>query len=94
MLEAILKMATPDQIVAAIKSNPSLVQVALFNFDSYKSFAAALSAEQQLCISNNLNSLDGFLKAEGRELVAILADAFVDYVASKAPDVIKHSIKK
>ena len=80
MLADILQNVTPDQLLYALKTNQSVVQMALFKIDAYKSFGSALTSEQQVYLSNNLNKLDSFFKSEaGKDSVSILAEEFVKF---------------
>lgn len=77
MLDAILKMVTPQELFSAIKSNPTVIQIALQKFDAYRAFGDALTDGQQLCISNNLEKLAPFFHTEeGRDYIAIIAEEF------------------
>lgn len=84
MLADLLRIITPDTLAAAIKSNPTVIQLALQKFDAYNSFGNALSNNQQLVISNNLNKVDAFFKSEqGKTSLGLLAEEFVDFVEGK-----------
>lgn len=84
MLADLLKIVTPDALVQAMKSNPKVVQAALQKFEAYSSLGAALTVQQQVCISNNLSKLDSFFKSEaGKTSLSVLAEEFVDYVKQK-----------
>lgn len=84
MLVDLLRIITPEQLVHAIKSNPSVVQAALQKFEAYSAFGNAITIQQQLCISNNLDKLNGFFKSEqGRDSLSILADEFVKFISVK-----------
>jgi hypothetical protein len=77
MLDAILRMVTPEELFSAIKSNPTVIQMALFKFDAYRAFSSALTDSQQLCISKNLDKLAPYFNSEdGKDYIAILAEEF------------------
>lgn len=77
MLEALLRMVTPEELFSAIKNNPSVIQMALFKFDAYRALSSALTDSQQLCISNNLPKLAPYFSSDdGREYLSILAEEF------------------
>lgn len=81
MLADLLKIVTPEALVQAMKSNPKVVQTALQKFEAYSSLGAALTVQQQVCISNNLNRLDAFFKSEsGKASLNVLADEFMTFV--------------
>lgn len=81
MLADLLKVITPDMLVSAIKSNPIVIQSALQKFEAYKSFGQALTVDQQICVSNNLDKLDLFFKSEqGKSSLGILAEEFQRFV--------------
>ena len=80
MLAELLNIITPDALFHAIKTNPAVVQMALQKFEACKSFGEALSQEQQVTISNNLNRITDYFKStEGKDLLGILADDFVRF---------------
>lgn len=86
MLTDLLRIITPDALAAAIRGNPKVVQAALQKFESYSALGQAMTTQQQVCVSNNLNKLDTFFKSDtGRESVRSFADSFVQYVGSPAP---------
>lgn len=81
MLTDLLRIITPDALAQAIKANPKVVQAALQKFESYASLGQAMSVQQQVCISNNLNQLSAFFKTEsGKNSVGHLADEFEKYL--------------
>lgn len=81
MLTDLLRIITPDALAAAIRANPKVVQAALQKFESYASFGQAMSVQQQVCVSNNLNKLAPFFKTDaGKDSLNNLADEFVRYV--------------
>ena len=81
MLTDLLRIITPDALAQAIKANPKVVQAALQKFESYASLGQAMSVQQQVCISNNLNQLSAFFKTEaGKNSVGNLADEFEKYL--------------
>lgn len=78
MLADLLKIVTPDMLVTAMKSNPKAIQMALQKFEAYSSLGAALTVQQQVCISSNLNKLDNFFKSDkGKTCLSLLAEEFV-----------------
>lgn len=84
MLADLLKIITPETLAAAIKSNPTVVQLALQKFPAYNSFGDALSNHQQVVISNNLNKMDAFFKSEqGKTSLGLFAEEFVNFVEGK-----------
>lgn len=90
MLTDLLRIITPDALAAAIRGNPKVVQAALQKFESYSALGQAMTVQQQVCVSNNLNSLETFFKTDtGKASVQTLADNFVKYVDSKAPAAIE-----
>ncbi|CAB4174098.1 hypothetical protein UFOVP961_23 [uncultured Caudovirales phage] len=81
MLADLLKIISPETLVHAIKSNPAVIQAALQKFDAYVSFGQAMTHDQQVCISNNLNQMSDFFKSEsGRDSLAILAEEFQKFL--------------
>jgi hypothetical protein len=81
MLTDLLRIITPDALAQAIKANPKVVQAALQKFESYASLGQAMTVQQQVCISNNLNQLSTFFKTEaGKNSVGNLADEFEKYL--------------
>ena len=84
MLVDLLRIITPEQLTHAIKSNPSVVQAALQKFEAYAAFGNAITIQQQICISNNLNRLNDFFKSDqGKDSLSILADEFVKFISVK-----------
>lgn len=80
MLADILQNVTPEQLLYALKANQTVIQMALHKMDAYKSFGNALTPEQQLYISSNLNKLDEFFKTEtGKDSISILGEEFVKF---------------
>lgn len=81
MLADLLRIITPDALAQAIKANPKVVQAALQKFESYASLGQAMTVQQQVCVSNNLNQLSTFFKTEaGKASVGNLADEFEKYL--------------
>jgi hypothetical protein len=81
MLADLLRIITPDALALAIKANPKVVQAALQKFESYASLGQAMTVQQQVCVSNNLNQLSAFFKTEsGKTSVGNLADEFEKYL--------------
>ena len=86
MLTDLLRIITPDALATALRDNPKVVQSALQKFESYASLGQAMTVQQQVCVSNNLNKLNTFFKTEsGKEAVHNLANEFVNYVNSGNP---------
>ena len=81
MLTDLLRIITPDALAAAIRGNPKVVQAALQKFESYSSLGQAMTVQQQVCVSNNLDKLTTFFKTDtGKEAVNSLADEFVKFI--------------
>ena len=84
MLADLLKIITPEALTFAIRNNPVIIMDALNKIDAYISFGKALSTEQQLAISKNLDKLDAFFKDdEGKISISILAEEFTKFVERK-----------
>lgn len=83
MLNQLLKTIAPNQIAQVVKENPFLTISVLQNFKTFQSLATAMTVDQQIVISNNLQLLEPFLSStEGRDSISIFADEFVKYVKS------------
>jgi hypothetical protein len=81
MLTDLLRIITPDALAAAIRGNPKIVQAALQKFEAYSSLGQAMTTQQQVCLSNNLNELSKFFKTDtGKASVNELASEFEKYV--------------
>ena len=81
MLADLLKVITPDMLVDAVRRNPVVVLSALQKFDTYVSFGQALTVDQQVCLSMNLNKVYDFIKSEqGKTSLSMLAEEFMAYV--------------
>ena len=81
MLTDLLRIITPEALAQAIRGNPKVVQAALQKFEAYSSLGQALTVNQQICISNNLDKLNNFFGTEaGKASVSVLAEEFVNYV--------------
>jgi len=81
MLTDLLKIITPDALAHAIRANPTVVQSALQKFEAYASLGQAMTVQQQVCVSNNLNHLSEFFKTDsGKATVADLANEFQKYI--------------
>lgn len=81
MLTNLLRIITPDALASALRSNPVIVQAALQKFEAYASLGQALTVQQQVCISNNLDKLNSFFSTEpGKASVSLLADEFSSFV--------------
>lgn len=90
MLTDLLRIITPDALAAAIKANPKVVQSALQKFESYASLGQAMTVQQQVCVSNNLNKLNTFFKTDGgKTAVNDLAEQFVRYVNADSKNLLK-----
>jgi hypothetical protein len=84
MLTDLLRIITPEALAAAIRENPKVVQSALQKFETYATFGQAMSVQQQVCVSNNLDKLSDFFKTNvGKNKLNDLADEFVKYVNVK-----------
>ena len=89
MLADLLRIITPDALAAAIKANPKIVQSALQKFESYASFGQAMSVQQQVCVSNNLDKLAPFFKTDaGKHSLNDLAEEFVSYVNQNSKNIL------
>ena len=77
MLEQMIKNMSPDLIVQAIQSNPTVVPKIPHKFEAFVALGQALTPEQQVYISGNINKLAEFFRdKEVKEALGILADAF------------------
>ncbi len=84
MLTDLLRIITPDALAQALRSNPKIVQAALQKFEAYSSLGHALTIQQQVCISNNLDKLNSFFSTDsGKAAVSMLAEEFSTYVMPK-----------
>ena len=84
MLADLLKIVTPDALVRAMKDNPKVVQATLQKFEAYAALGEALTIQQQVCTSTNLNKLDKFFKTDtGKGQLSELAEKFVQYIGKK-----------
>ena len=89
----LLRKARPDTIdltgiegirARVIKSNPVAVLATLNNFKAYRSFGAAMTTEQQLTLSANVNKLNDFFKSDdGKLAISIFAEEFSKFVNKK-----------
>lgn len=90
MLTDLLRIITPDALAMAIRNNPKVVQSALQKFESYASLGQAMTVQQQVCVSNNLNKLNTFFKTDtGKHAVSDLAEQFVKYVNADSKNLLK-----
>ena len=90
MLTDLLRIITPDALATAIRNNPKVVQSALQKFESYASLGQAMTVQQQVCVSNNLNKLNTFFKTDnGKSAVNDLAEQFVRYVNADSKNLLK-----
>lgn len=82
LLAELLKVISPQTLTTDIKSNiPLIAQQVLSRFDAYQSFGKALTPDQQLFLSNNLNKLDAYFKSDlGKEVISMLVEDFVKFV--------------
>jgi hypothetical protein len=84
MLENIISQLSPDILAEAVRKNPHLVVNVLQKFETFQAFGSAMSTEQQIFLSNNLQSVNLFLKAtDGKEYISMLLDAFKTFVENK-----------
>lgn len=84
MLNNLLQSITPEALVFVIKSNPLLVQKTLYNFESYKAFAEALTNTQQMFLSANIFKLAGFFKSDvGKHAIADFTNEFIEFADKK-----------
>lgn len=89
MLTDLLRIITPEALAAAIRANPKVVQSALQKFESYASFGQAMSVQQQVCVSNNLDKLSNFFRTDaGKGKLNDLADEFVKYVNTNSKNLL------
>ena len=89
MLVELLRIITPDALAAAIRENPKVVQAALQKFEAYASFGQAMTVQQQVCVSNNLDKLSSFFKTEtGKDSLNIVAEEFVKYVNTDSKNIL------
>ena len=89
MLTDLLRIITPEALAAAIRANPKVVQSALQKFESYASFGQAMSVQQQVCVSNNLNQLSNFFRTDtGKGKLNDLAEEFVKYVNTNSKNLL------
>jgi hypothetical protein len=90
MLVELLRIVTPDALASAIRANPKVVQSALQKFEAYSSFGQAMTVQQQVCVSNNLDKLSTFFKTEtGKESLNIVAEEFVKFVNTDSKNILK-----
>jgi len=81
MVADLLEVITPEVLVHAVRSNPVAVLSALQKFDTYVSFGQALTVDQQVCLSMNLNKVNDFIKSEqGKNSLSLLAEEFMTFV--------------
>lgn len=81
MLADLLKIITPETLSYALRSNPTVVMEALTKLETYNSFGQALTVDQQLCVSKNIDKLNEFFKSDsGKLAVSILAEEFTKFV--------------
>jgi hypothetical protein len=89
MLTDLLRIITPEALAAAIRANPKIVQSALQKFESYASFGQAMSVQQQVCVSNNLDKLAPFFKTDaGKAKLHDLAEEFVKYANTNSKNIL------
>lgn len=90
MLTNLLRIITPDALAAAIRDNPKVVQAALQKFEAYSSFGQAMTVQQQVCVSNNLDKLNSFFKTDtGKDSLNIVAEEFVKFVNTDSKNILK-----
>ena len=81
MLANIINQFSPEIIADAIRKNPYVVLNVLQKFDTFKAFASAMSVDQQIFLSNNLQYVTEFLNSKtGQEYISISIDAFKEFV--------------
>ena len=89
MLTDLLRIITPEALAAAIRANPKIVQSALQKFESYASFGQAMTVQQQVCVSNNLDKLAAFFKTDaGKGKLNDLAEEFVKYTNTNSKNLL------
>ncbi len=82
MLNQLLSVMTPELIIHAIKSNPTVIIQTLQKFDTFKLLGQSLSTEQQVVLSNNAVLINDFLKSEaGRTAAYLWAEEYCSFVA-------------
>lgn len=80
MLDQLLRMVTPDQIFSAIQNNPTVIPMVLQKSEAYQALGKALTNNQQIVISNNLDKLKDFLATdECKEYISIVAEDFCKF---------------
>ena len=80
MLADILKIISPEAMVEAIKANPNIVLQMLSKFEAYTAFGQAMSTEQQVALSTNLDKLSKFFKTDvGRSTIANMVNEFIKF---------------
>lgn len=80
MLDQLLKMVTPDQIFLAIKNNPTVIPLVLQKSEAYLALGKALTNNQQIVISNNLDKISEFLETDtAKDYIAIVAEDFCKF---------------
>lgn len=90
MLVELLRIITPDALAAAIRANPKVVQAALQKFEAYSAFGQAMTVQQQVCVSNNLDKLSSFFQTQvGKDSLNIVAEEFVKYVNTDSTNILK-----
>jgi len=78
MLSQVLNNLTPDLIASTIKANPQLVPSVLQRFEAFNAFSKALTTEQQVYISRNIDKLASFFQEpDVKEAIDILAADFI-----------------
>jgi hypothetical protein len=78
MIGDILKHITPEIVISTIQANPMLVPQVLQKFDAFVALGQALTTEQQMYISANMNKLGIFLRqSDVKEAIGIIAEAFI-----------------
>ena len=91
MLTDLLRIITPEALAAVIRANPRIVQSALQKFEAYASFGLAMSVQQQVCVSNNLDKLSDFFRTDtGKAKLHDLADEFVKYVNQNSKNLLNN----
>lgn len=80
MLDQLLRMVTPDQILSAIKNNPTVIPLVLQRSETYLALGKALTNNQQIIISNNIDKLKDFMETEeAKDYISIIAEDFCKF---------------
>jgi hypothetical protein len=86
MLTQLLNIVTPEALASAVRSNPKVVQASLRKFSTYVAFGDALSSNQQIVVSNNLDKLESFFKDDvGKRAAVTFVGEFCTFVSQLDP---------